>query len=165
MQQRRWQFCLVNLMKPETIISFINRNFDHVFPKQSWGETSFFVNPERKLPSGTYFATLKEKDGANDQSSNLNREGIFRLSVGPEKEVFKTLFGEPPARPPKGGIIQGPWDFSQKNVVMPHPIYGWMCWICVLNPTKEVFSDIDHLLTSAYEKALNSAYKRLDKSS
>jgi hypothetical protein len=54
--------------------------------KSSWGETSFFYNPGQLFPYGVYFCTIKEKDGANDQSSNLARDGIYRFSIGLPKE-------------------------------------------------------------------------------
>ena len=148
-------------MRPEDIANSLIANFEDVIPRQSWGETSFFVNPGRRLPSGTYFATLKEKDGENDRSSNLDRQGVFRLSIGPQRKDFESRFGTPPARPSKGGVIDGPWDFSEKNTLMPHPVYGWMSWVCVLNPSDAMFEKLNPLLISAHEKALKSAQKRL----
>ena len=149
-------------MEIKEISNWLTNRFDHVVPKNSWGETSFFINPGNRLPSGAYFATLKEKDGDNDKASNLNREGVFRLNFGPGKVAFEPLFGKPPARPPKGGIIEGPWDFGAQNQLMPHPIYGWMSWMCILNPGTKMFDRCKPLLEQAYEKALASVHKRLE---
>ena len=150
-------------ISPEEIGRWITSNFEHVRPKETWGETSFFVNPDGRLPSGAYFATIKETDGENDKASNLDRDGVFRFNFVPGKKAFVETFGTPPARPPKGGIIEGPWDFTEKNLLMPHPIYGWMGWMCILNPTKETFSSIEPLLYLAYDKARETVVKRLAK--
>ncbi|MFV0421471.1 DUF6194 family protein [Oleidesulfovibrio sp.] len=42
-------------------------SFADVNPLDSWGGKSFFLNPGHQLKRGTYFATLKEKDGDNDR--------------------------------------------------------------------------------------------------
>lgn len=150
-------------MIPDEISKWILDNFKDVSPKASWGETSFFVNPQDRLPSGAYFATLKEKDGDNDKSSFLDREAVFRLNFGPGKKMFEEVFGSTPARPSKGCIIQGNWDFKALDELMPHPIYGWMGWMCVLNPSKNTFTNINMLIHAAYEKARSNVEKRLEK--
>jgi len=119
-------------VQPEAIVKEIESAFDGVVPKSSWGETSMFYNPGRVLPNGVYFCTIKEKNGDNDKASSLNREGIYRLSIGIGKENYESLFGERPKRPSKGGIIDTGHDFTQPNVLMPHPIYGWMSWVQIL---------------------------------
>jgi hypothetical protein len=53
----------------------------------------FFYNPDNSLPKGIYFATIKESDGPNDKASNLDREGVFRLSIGIGKKNYQSLFG------------------------------------------------------------------------
>lgn len=137
--------------------------FNHVVAKASWGETAFFVNPGGRLPSGSYFATLKEKDGDNDRASNLDREGVFRLNFGPGRKPFEKIFGPPPARPAKGGVIEGPWDFTHADTLMPHPVYGWMSWMCMLNPSEKSFREIRPLIKEAYGRALQSATRKLEK--
>ena len=150
-------------MTPQNIREWILAEFDHVVPKPSWGETSFFVNPANKLPSGTYFATIKENDVGNDNASNLNRDGVFRLSFGPGNEAFCAKFDTPTARPPKGGQIAGDWNFKELDVLTPHPIYGWMSWMAILNPTAISFKECQPLLSQAYEKAFNAARSRIKK--
>ena len=75
-------------MKSKDIINRITDSFEGLSPKASWGETSLFYNPEKRLPNGIYFCTLKEKDGENDKASGLNREGVFRLSFALKKTVY-----------------------------------------------------------------------------
>lgn len=150
-------------MLPKEIENYISSHFEHIHPLKSWGETSFFINPEKKLERGTYFATLKEKDGENDKSSFLNRENTYRLNIGIGKENYTKLFTILPSRPKKGEIIKGPYDFKKTNTILPHPIYGWMGWVCILNPSQENFDTCKKLLDLAYEKAYLHALQRITK--
>jgi len=145
------------------IVTKIENKFAGVMPKSSWGETSLFYNPESLLPNGVYFCTIKEKDGENDKASNLDREGIYRLSIGISKESYHALFGQKPKRPSKGAIIDTGHDFTQCNVLMPHPIYGWMSWVQILNPSESTFKDILPLVTEAHANAVNKFNKKTQK--
>jgi hypothetical protein len=120
----------------------------------AWGEQSFFYNPGKQLPRGVYFATLKHKDGANDKASQLDRPDTYRLNLGVSKSTYSGLFGEPPARPSAGGIVATGHDFTEHNRLLPHPVYGWMSWICVLNPNPETFTACRPLLDEAYQLAV-----------
>lgn len=148
-------------MTPESIINRICTEFSGVIPKSSWGETSLFYNPERRLPNGVYFCTLKEKDGENDSASDLNRKDIFRLSIGLPTETYISLFGTKPSRPAKGGIVSTRHDFTALNEIMPHPIYAWMGWVQILSPTEETFEQVLPLLKEAHIKASEKFRKKI----
>lgn len=148
-------------MLARDIESYILKNFKYVHPLDSWGEKSFFLNPEQQLKRGTYFSTLKEKDGENDKASYLNREGIFRLNMGVSKDCYLSLFGTSPKRPTKGCVIEGNYNFQKIDTILPHPVYGWMGWICVLNPSVETFERCKDALDDAYNKAMKTSMKKL----
>ncbi|EGR4133504.1 hypothetical protein DDM87_17775 [Vibrio cholerae] len=148
-------------MKPENIIKHIAENFHGVVPKSSWGETSLFYNPGKALPNGVYFCTIKEKNGENDKSSELDRAGIFRVSIGINKSSYEKLFGLKPPRPAKGGIINTGHDFTALNTLMPHPIYGWMNWVQILNPNEAAFTEILPLIEEAYASAVVKFNKKI----
>ena len=133
---------------------------DGVTAKAAWGETSYFYNPGNLFARGTYFATIKEKDGENDRASALNREGVWRLSMGVRTETFDTLFGPRPSRPAKGGVVDGPWDFERLDALTPHPVYGWMGWIAVLNPSADTFERCRPLIADAHARAVAAFDKR-----
>lgn len=135
-----------------------------VIPKQAWGETSYFYNPGEALKRGTYFATIKEKDGDNDRGSNLNRDGIWRLNIGVQKTTYVSMFGATPQRPGKGATIEGPWDFAQSDMIMPHPVYAWMGWVAVLSPTEATWQDCIPLIADAHERAQKTFEKRTRRS-
>ncbi len=150
-------------MQPQDIENYILESFADVNLLDSWGEKSFFLNPGHQLKCGTYFATLKEKDGDNDKASYLDRKGIFRLNMGVNKDVYLSFFNTLPKRPAKGCFIDGDYDFQRTDIVLPHPVYGWMGWICVLNPSKETFETCKDFLDDAYNKALKATMKKLSK--
>lgn len=126
----------------------------------SYGERALFYNPGRKLKRGVYILTIKEKDGPNDKSSRLDREKVYRLNIGIRKSTFLKLFGTLPERPGKGETVDMDADFSLPDRILPHPVYAWMGWICVLNPTQATFETLKPLITEAYEYAKEKYGKR-----
>lgn len=143
------------------ISNYLTDTFDGLAPTETWGELSFFYNPEKRLPRGTYFCTIKEKDGDNDKGSNLNRDGVYRMNFGLPPKVFEDVFGPRPARPAKSQTIEGPWDFTALNMLMPHPVYGWMGWVCLLSPEPVTFDEIKPLLTIAHKHSVKSFNRRI----
>src|SRR5262245_33546547 len=107
-------------MDESAITTYITEAFAGVDMVPASGGTFFFYDPERKFP----FTTVVTSD-EYDQFSNLNRSGVYRLNVGVSKQTFQALFGSPPA--------QG-YDYTALDAIMPHPVYGKMYWVCVLNP-------------------------------
>ena len=126
----------------------------------TWGETALFYNPGKALPRGVYFATVKDRDGANDKASNLDRPGVFRLNAGLPKARYEALFGSTPVRPAKGGSVAGDWAFTTLDTVTPHPIYAWMGWISVLNPSADTYTRLAPLLDAAHSKAVAAFDRR-----
>ena len=148
-------------MEPKEIIDYCEKNVPDIRIVESWGETGVFYNPQNKFKRGVYILTIKEKDGDNDKSSNLDRHGVYRLNIGVSRNRFLKHFAEIPARPSKGGVIDMDYDFTQMGVLMPHPVYGWMSWVCILNPTVEYFnSSLKELVAEAYELSKQKAKKR-----
>ena len=147
-------------MNTSEITRYITDTFPDVNAIAAWGETSFFYNPGRTLPRGVYFATLKEKDGANDRASNLQRPEVFRLNIGVGKATYRSLFGEPPSRPIAGGIVETGHDFSELDTLLPHPVYAWMSWVCIVSPTASTFEEIKPLLAEAYAVAVSKHARR-----
>lgn len=140
-------------MTVAAIDAWLLASFADLEPKDSWGERSYFYNPGGRSPRGTYFLTIKEKDGANDRASHLDRPGVWRLNFGLPKTGYAALFGPPPKRPGKGGVIEGPWDFTALDRLTPHPVYGWMSWVAILNPSASVFDGLKPRIGQAYAKA------------
>ena len=119
------------------------------------GNTFFFYASDRKLP----FATLVTKDDY-DHASNLNRPSVFRLNIGISKPTYLSLFGSQPSRPGAGGVVDTGHDFTALDQLMPHPVYGHMFWVCVLNPSAATFQTVRPLLAEAYDLAVSKHTKR-----
>ena len=135
-------------MDESSLIHHLTTAFDDVQVDTADGNSFFFVGTERKLP----FATLITTDNY-DKVSNLSRPGIFRLNIGAGKKAFLALFGPPPEQI---GTPDPFYDFTTLDEVMPHPVYGGMFWVCVLNPSEPTFTEIvQPLLAEAHTIATN----------
>lgn len=142
------------------IISYCLTALKDVVLVESWGEKGIFYNPGKVLKRGVYVLTLKEKDGDNDKASLLNREGVYRVNVGLRKASFIQRFGYIPKRPAAGKVVQMEYDFADSDKIMPHPVYAWMGWVCVLNPSVKTFEELKPLIQEAYEFAREKFCKR-----
>ncbi len=147
-------------MQPNDILKYCLDNLPDTVLVSSWGERGIFYNPNNTLKRGIYVLTVKEKDGDNDKSSDLNREKIYRVNIGIRKNTFINMFGSVPTRPPKGGIVDMPYDFAKTDKILPHPVYAWMSWVCVLNPSETTFERLKPLIQEAYEYAKEKYSKR-----
>jgi hypothetical protein len=145
----------------------ITETFEGVDVVVASGDSFFFYNPDSNLPPDHKFpfVTMVTSD-INDQFSNLNRPSVFRLNIGIGKQTFRSLFGEPAALPSvrdsatESGESSRDYDFTALDQLMPHPVYGRMSWVCVLNPSDETFeTNVRQLLAEAYDLAV-SKYKR-----
>lgn len=126
-------------MDEEAIIEFITRNYEGVYITNAGNDSFFLYDPEGKFP----LATLITSDDDYDQAANLNRQGIFRLNIGVSKEVFREMFG----------TEEKEYNYTALDTVMPHPVYGKMYWVGVLNPSKETFDNrLKPMLDAAYQK-------------
>ena len=128
---------------------------------KAWGEDSIFYNPDNSLKRGVYVMTVKQKDGENDKASNLDREGVYRINTCVAKSTFIELFGYIPKRPSKGKVIDMDIDFEELDVIMPHPVYAWMGWICVLNPSEQRLDEFDKYIHESYELSKLKFEKRM----
>jgi len=137
----------------EILDDLLNR-FNHLSVKRTWGETSLFFNPKGASAHGSYFVTIKESDGENDKASSLDRDDIFRVSFGISRNSYEALFGPKPPR------LETGHDFTQTNLLMPHPIYAWMNWLQVLNPSQETWNSNQNLIQESYELSKARLAKR-----
>ena len=116
-------------------------------PASSRGDRFFFVGPDRKRP----FATIVGHDTSGfDEDSQLDRLGVFRLSVDLGREEFERRLGYPPARYAEH---RSSIDFTALDEIAPHPAYGTHGWVCVLNPGVRSLAEVDRMLAYAHRRA------------
>src|SRR5438874_502400 len=144
-------------MDEESVRKFITDTFAGVDVLVASGDFYFYYEPDRSIPPDRRFpfATLVTDD-KHDQFSNLNRPSVFRLNIGAEKATYRSLFGSQPS----GADSEGEYDFTALDRIMPHPVYGKMYWVCVLNPGEATFESVRSLLAEAYEMAVSKYAKR-----
>lgn len=147
-------------MIPDKILNYCLQNLEGTVLVKSWGEKGIFYNPDHVLKRGVYILTVKEKDGDNDKGSGLNRENVYRVNLGIRKSTFMELFGAVPKRPSAGGIVDMNYDFTALDKMLPHPVYAWMAWMCVLNPSEQTFEKLKPFIKEAYEYAKEKFKKR-----
>lgn len=154
-------------MNEAEISRYITETFEGVDIATDAGNSFFFYNPDISVPPDHRFpfVTLVTSD-LYDQFSNLNRPSVFRLNIGIGKQTFRSLFGESARSSGRdsaeaGGENANEYDFTALDQVMPHPVYGRMFWVCVLNPSKETFeTNVRPLLAEAYDLAVRRNRRR-----
>jgi len=151
---------VMNTVSIEEIIQLVLDEHDGVVVGENWGERGLFYNPGLVLPKGVYILTFKEKDGDNDSASNLNRPNTYRLNLKVQKQDYIERFGEIPTRPAAGNIVDTGHDFTMSNVIMPHPVYAWMTWICINNPESDRLEDLTSLIKDAHRMAMKKFKQR-----
>jgi Family of unknown function (DUF6194) len=155
-------------MDQEAIIQYITDTFTGIellrpTDAPGAGDTFIYYDPERsrdfshRLP----FATIVTKDyGDFDNTSKLNRPGVFRVNIGVGRDTFRALFGHAPG---EESTASADYDFSALDKVMPHPVYAPQSYLCVLNPSPETFEAVKPLLAEAYSRAASQHASRQTK--
>lgn len=142
-------------MDEAALTRYITDTFAGLETVSAEGVTVFSYNPEHKPSAGIYFATLKNRDDAHDDVSQLDRPSVFRLSLAIPEATYATLFGPPPPRPGDDGIIETHHDFTALDQLTPHPAYAYLAWVCVLSPGAATLETVKSLLAEAYAQAVS----------
>lgn len=133
-------------MDEASITQYIIDTFDDIQTLTVTGTTFFFYDPKQKFP----FATMVTNDD-NDPYSDLNRPSAFRLNIGISKATYLSLFGAQTSPSRAKEVVDNGYDFTALDQLMPHPVYGRMYWVCVLNPSAATFQKVvKPLLAEAY---------------
>jgi Family of unknown function (DUF6194) len=115
-------------------------------PEIAWGDVFFYYAPDGIVPKGQPFATIVTKNYPDDEASRLDRPDTFRLNIAASKEDFGT-WAAPDADP------------ATADVLFPHPVYGSMSWLSVVNPGPGTAGPVADLLAAAHGRA-RSLYQR-----
>ncbi|MEU7769529.1 DUF6194 family protein [Nocardia sp. NPDC049190] len=119
------------------------------FARDRVGRHVFYYAPDGTTQTrGQPFATIVTKDYPGDESSRLNRPGVFRLNIGAGKQAFHRWTGRNP-----GGVANADTDPSIADAVFVHPVYGNAAWLAVVNPGTLTEEPIRELLHIAHGRA------------
>lgn len=132
----------------EEIKTHLHENFEDLNIIEADGDLFFMHKKNDKLP----FVTLINKDNDYDSVSNLNRDGFFRLNFQIDKEVFASTFGGLTTDKKLEAYMNIGLDFTQEDTLLPHPTYGSLNWVCIVNPSKRTFETIKEYLKTSFER-------------
>lgn len=123
-------------------------------PELAWGDSFLYYAPDGVMPTTVQpFATIVTKDYPDDTASRLG-EGRFRLNVNVSRERFVALTGEEPR------ALERPREQDLDDTVHPHPVYGAMGWIAIVNPGASTTALAVELLREAHAAAKARAERR-----
>src|SRR6201999_106330 len=61
-------------------------------PEIAWGDTFCYYAPDGSMPARTQpFATIVTKDYPDDESSRLDRAGVFRVNIAARRDTVATV--------------------------------------------------------------------------
>lgn len=95
------------------------------------------------------------KDYAGEPPALLNRPSVFRLNIGLSRATYVSLFGPTTA----DNVAADQHDFSALEKLLPHPVYGRMNWVCILNPSAKTFESLRPLPAEAYDQSVRRISK------
>ena len=97
-------------------------------PEIAWGDAFFYYAPDGEVPTSVQpFGTIVTKDYPDDTASALG-DGRWRLNIQVSHDRFVALVGEDPRS------LSRVRDFAAPDTVHPHPVYGPLGWISIVNP-------------------------------
>jgi hypothetical protein len=132
---------------------------DGGFPELAWGDFFFYYAPDGEVPPKVQpYATIVTKDYPDDTRSELDPEGRWRVNVHVGAVVFEELTGGSPRD--FGARHTGSRDFAEADVFLPHPVYGALGWVAVVNPADRTMPKVLELLSTAHADTRRRADRR-----
>lgn len=117
-------------------------------PQIAWGDYFFYYAPDGVVPRTQPFATIVTKDYPDDSSSRLDRPGCFRVNIAAGGAGFRSHLGHDPKETPAAAVAA-----SASDILVPHPVYASMGWLCVVNPGPKTAAAVTELLQAAHHHA------------
>ncbi|NWF25661.1 hypothetical protein HW130_05180 [Streptomyces sp. PKU-EA00015] len=118
------------------------------FPEFAWGDAFFYYAPDGRIPENVQpYGTIVTRNYPDDAASDLDPPGRWRVNVHVDRATFQELTGEEPR-----SIIRRR-DCAAADSLMPHPVYGALGWISVVNPGERTTATVAQLLRSAHDAA------------
>jgi len=130
-------------MNKDEIKNHLLNEFEGVDIVKDDGNVFFVYDKQNRIPFITIVTSNKY-----DNHSDLDRPGVFRLNIGIGKQTFRSMF------PIEEIPTEAGFDFTALDKLTPHPDYGRMYWVCILNPGEENFERVRPMLAEAYKIAV-----------
>ncbi|MER7819441.1 DUF6194 family protein [Streptomyces sp. NPDC096153] len=128
-------------------------------PEVAWGDVFFSYAPDGPMPRPAQpYATVVTKNYPDDSASDLDPPDRWRVNIHVDRATFRELTGEEPRR------LSLPRDHAAVDRVMPHPVYGPLGWISVVNPGERTTDTVIRLLRDAHDAARARCERRRGRS-
>ena len=109
-------------------------------PEIAWGDVFFYYAPDGQVPPGQPFATVVTKGYPDEDAAYLDAPGAFRLNVAVGAHAVAAV-----AEPYAAAGTPDTWT--------PHPVYGHLGWVAVVNPGERTSPRARDLLGAAHAAA------------
>ena len=117
-------------------------------PELAWGDAFFYYAPDGQVPEHIQpYGTIVTKDYPDDTAARLDGAGRWRVNIHVDRQTFVRLTGEEP----RG--LGRTRDFAAVDVINPHPVYGALGWVSIVNPGERTLSTAIELLRDAHQAA------------
>ncbi len=117
-------------------------------PEIAWGDAFFYYAPDGEMPQHVQpYATIVTKDYPDDTASELDAPDRWRVNLHVDRATFRELTGEEPRS------LSRPRDYAATDLFSPHPVYGALGWVAVVNPGEQTSETVEQLLREAHEAA------------
>ena len=142
-------------MDVAAIVAQMRRELPGLDALEHEGDWFFYYRPEggetdHRLP----FATIVTRDDPHEGGvARLDRPGVFRFSVAAGRYEYGRRFGPVPVPRPDWGVLDTGHDPAELDLLMPHPVYAPMGWVCVHSPSVATWREVWPLVSRAYETA------------
>jgi len=136
-----------DVVSPDAVLDRLRHRYPGLVQTTTWGERTLLYNPGAASSHGVYFVTVKERDSASDAASALDARGAYRVSFAVAPERYRALFGH---LPPRVNASDADVDPLAVDRLMPHPLYAWMSWASVVNPSPGTLEELWPLLDESY---------------
>lgn len=118
------------------------------FPESAWGDAFFYYAPDGEVPQNIQpYGTIVTKDYPDDTASRLDEEGRWRVNIHIDRSTFVRLTDEEPRH------LTRHRDFAATDQINPHPVYGALGWVAIVNPGERTMSTALELLREAHRAA------------
>lgn len=132
-------------------------NAESEFPEVAWGDAFFYYAPDGHVPQHVQpYGTIVTKDYPDDTASRLDEDGRWRVNIHVDRATFRRLTGEEPRQ------LAHDRDFAAADRIQPHPVYGSLGWVAIVNPGERTMDTAIELLVEAHAAARRRFERRRD---
>jgi hypothetical protein len=150
------QLAVEDLRDATAILAAVERELPGLVTTTGQGDSFVFYDPDRVTVPEQRFPFLTVVTGDRyDAASNLDRdERTYRVNLGVDRPTYEELLGPAPRQAVGSEVIAAAGvDYTADDVVLPHPFYAPMHWVCIVNPGEQTRSQLAHMLGTAHDLA------------